>query len=341
MASMLVRISGKNGLPDPNYGGQLQNRSIPNISPEGYAIIRYTPLPVTLPDGSEVSLRQPNKPAFEQLRYGPMSAGILTSPRVAQAVHGLGLLEAVPTQSLIDLADPNDADGDGISGRIRRLIDGRMGRFGWKAGQPTLRAQAASAFANDIGITSTLQPADDRTSSQTPKLAGIPDGGSPEIDDRVLDRVEVYLQTLAPPARRDTQDSVVIAGERLFSSVGCAACHTPTLRTGSSEKVALLELADLEIHAYTDLLLHDMGEGLADGRPEGEANGREWRTAPLWGMGLQNVVNGHTFLLHDGRARNALEAILWHGGEAANSRDAFTQLHREDRAALLRFLESL
>lgn len=344
MMSMLIRLSvpgkAEDGGPKPHpvYGGQLQDRAAPGVECEGSCEITYEEVAGAFPDGERYSLRHP-KYEISDLRYGDLGAGILYSPRVANAVFGLGLLEAVPERALLDLADPEDRDGDGISGRVNRVWDVakggvEVGRFGWKANQPSLRQQAAGAFNGDIGLTTSLFPHEG-----LPPGVSATSGGEPEVSDAYLDKIEFYLRTLAVPARRDVDDPVVVRGERLFSRIGCAKCHTPSMTTGSD--AAVPELAGQRIQPFTDLLLHDMGAGLADGRPDFEASGSEWRTPPLWGLGLLNEVNKHTDLLHDGRARDVTEAILWHGGEAEDAREAFKKLSREEREAVVRFLGSL
>jgi CxxC motif-containing protein (DUF1111 family) len=251
---------------------------------------------------------------------------------------------------ILAAADPEDRDGDGISGRPNRVwsIERNgvaLGRFGWKAGQPTVLQQSAEAFAGDIGIGSWVVPRafGDCTPAQQ-VCRNAPQGGTPqapdeEINRKLLDLVAFYARNLAVPARRDAADPDLVAGKQVFTAIGCASCHTPSHVTGDTSPDP--HLRGQRIWPYTDLLLHDMGEGLSDGRPEGLADGREWRTAPLWGIGLTEVVNGHTFFLHDGRARNLTEAILWHGGEAERARDAFASLPREDRERLLAFVNSL
>lgn len=199
-----------------------------------------------------------------------------------QAMIGLGLLEAVPEATILALADPDDADGDGISGRPNRVHDVLanatvLGRFGWKAGQPTVRQQCAGAFLGDLGITTPLFPSENCPSSQAACLAA-PSGGSPELPREALDAVALYARTLAVPSRTRASDRTVLRGREEFRAAGCPSCHVDTLRTGDVADVP--ELAQQTIHAYTDLLLHDLGEGLADDRPEYEADGREWRTAP-------------------------------------------------------------
>jgi CxxC motif-containing protein (DUF1111 family) len=249
----------------------------------------------------------------------------------------------VPEATILAFADPDDADGDGISGRPNYVFDPitqtmALGRFGWKANQAGLRQQNAGAFHGDLGITSSLHPSEDCPTSQV-DCEMAQSGGSPELDDALLDAITTYSRLLAVPARRDVDDPEVLLGRELFHAIGCADCHVPRLETGAL--AGFPELSQQLIWPYTDLLVHDMGEGLADGRPDYQADGREWRTPPLWGIGLFEIVNDHTFYLHDGRARNLAEAVLWHGGEAQAARDGFVDLDAEDRAALLRFLASL
>jgi CxxC motif-containing protein (DUF1111 family) len=326
--------------PEPTYGGQLQDRAINGVSPEGRIEIDWTVVPGEFADGTPFELTAPTYRIVD-LGYGPLADDVLISPRIAPAVFGVGLLEAVPGAVIESLADPDDTDGDGISGRVNWLpgTDGSMvvGRFGWKANVATVRQQNAGAFHGDIGITSSVHPDQDCTPAE-PDCAAALGGGEPEVDDAKLDRVTFYTRTLAVPARRSVGDPNTDAGERLFGSIGCSACHTPTLTTGDSDVPAL---SNQTIRPYTDLLIHDMGPALADERPDGSASGSEWRTAPLWGIGLVDDVNGHTRFLHDGRARSLVEAIVWHGGEAQASRDGFAELSESDRRALVAFLESL
>lgn len=347
MDSMLVRISvpGRDAhggpLPHPVYGDQIQDRAIPGVPAEARVVIEWEELPGQYADGERFSLRRP-KISFADAAYGPLGADVLTSPRVAQAMIGLGLLEAVPDADLLARTDPDDADGDGISGRVNRVWDAAsgqlaVGRFGWKSNQPNLRQQVAGAAAGDIGITTTLAKADACTESQS-TCRTAPAGGEPEMSEVFLDKLLLYSRTLAVPERRSSDPQQMREGEALFSSAGCAACHVPTLRTGAHELAAV---AHQTIHPFTDVLLHDMGEGLADGRPDFEGSGREWRTAPLWGLGLLHTVNGHELLLHDGRARGIAEAILWHGGEADRAAKKFRGLSKRERDTLIEFLRSL
>jgi CxxC motif-containing protein (DUF1111 family) len=334
--------------PDPVYGTQLQDLAIPGHIGEGLPMVTYTPLPVTLADGTVVALRKPNW-EVASWGYGAPDPDIHLSPRVAPPMLGMGLLEAIPEAELLAHADPEDRDGDGISGRANRVRDVNgewaMGRFGWKAGMPTVREQSAGAFAGDIGINTPLFPAawGDCTAAQTACRAA-PTGNTPRYDDleapaKVLDLVTFYSRNLALPPRRDVDDAQVLRGKQVFYQAGCVACHVPKFVTARLEDQP--EQSFQLIWPYSDVLLHDMGPGLADGLEEGVATGQEWRTPPLWGIGLVPTVNGDTGFLHDGRARTVLEAILWHGGEGQAARDAVIGLPADDRAALLRFIDSL
>ena len=344
----LVRLSMRDrdltwaSLPEPNYGGQFQDTALEEIDEEGDLILRYVYIEGEFADGSPYELRQPNI-HFENLAYGEMHPEALTSARVGNQLIGLGLLEAIPEARLLELADPNDADNDGISGRPNYVWDIRsgqqvIGRFGWKANQPNILQQTATAFHGDLGVTTSIFPAQNCSPVQDACQAAI-HGGEPEISDDDLLKVVLYLSSLAVPAQRDFDEVAVQSGERVFNDIGCASCHVDTHETGIHPFIAAL--SHQTIHPFTDLLLHDMGEGLADNRDDFQATGREWRTPPLWGIGMIEVVNRHTYYLHDGRARNLTEAILWHGGEAEAAQNAFTELPATDREALIEFLKSL
>jgi CxxC motif-containing protein (DUF1111 family) len=346
--ALLVRLSvpGEDALhgaiPEGSYGLQLNPFGLLTVPGEGRVVITYTAIPGTFADGDPFSLRRPTV-ALADLAYGPLDPATLMSARVGPGIVGMGLLAAVPDELLTDLADPDDQDGDGVSGRTNVVHDAlaadpAIGRFGWKANVATIEEQTSGALLGDIGITTPLFAQENCTGAQT-ACSDAPNGGVPEADQEKVHLISHYVNTLAVPARRDLDDPVVRQGEALFESAGCAACHVPTLVTGPFPSTPAL--ADQTIHPYTDLLLHDMGDDLADGRPDFAASGREWRTPPLWGIGLVPVVNGHALFLHDGRARGLAEAILWHGGEAAGARDAFRRMTRPARAALIRFLESL
>ncbi len=329
-------------IPEPNYGGQLQDFSSPNVAPEGQIKVSYTDVTERFTDGYKVELRLPTF-RIEQLNYGPFAGHVMISPRIAPPMIGLGLIDTIPQNTILSREDPMDLDNDGISGRANWVWDIEqqglaLGRYGWKLGQPTVRQQSAGAFNGDMGLTSSIFPVDECTAIQVDCLQA-PNGGEPEVSDEILDFVVFYSSNLAVPARRNVNDPVVLQGKQLFHEAQCAACHIPTLLTGDSE--VFPELTNQTIHPFTDLLLHDMGEGLADNRPEFLANGREWRTAPLWGIGMTETVNKHTLFLHDGRARNLMEAILWHNGEAETSKQRVLSFNAEQRNALIQFLESL
>ncbi|WP_257448428.1 di-heme oxidoreductase family protein [Archangium lipolyticum] len=346
--SLLFRLSipgqDAHGGPvgDATYGGQLQPQAILGVPAEGQVALTHTPREGRYADGTAYTLEEPHYTLVD-LAFGPAHPELMMSPRVAPAMVGLGLLEAIPDSALEALADPDDKNGDGISGRINHVWDvehgeARVGRFGWKANQPSLRQQNAGAFRGDIGITSELFPEEECTPAQQ-VCREAPSGGAPELDAHKLEQLTFYTRMLAVPARRDVDAPEVLRGRRLFRELDCAACHVPRFETGTVPDAP--ELSKQVIFPYTDLLLHDMGPELADDRPDYEATGREWRTPPLWGIGLVETVNRHTRFLHDGRARSLEEAILWHGGEAERSRERFRNLSATDRAALLRFLESL
>lgn len=343
IGSMLMRLSvpGADGhggpLPAPGFGGQLQTRSILGERPEAQVRITYRDSAVAFADGDSATLAVPSYQLTEA--YTALPPGLLYSPRVASAVFGMGLLAAIPEADIEAHADPDDRDGDGISGRVNRVYDavtGRMaaGRFGWKANTPGLLQQSAAAYGNDMGITTWLFP-EETCPGQSPGCG--PTG--PEVDSATLAAVTFYVETLAVPARRNADDDEVKGGARIFAALRCDACHVPRFTTGTLPGVPAV--SNQKISPFTDLLVHDMGAGLSDHRPDYEASGDEWRTAPLWGIGLQETVDGHTRFLHDGRARDLQEAILWHGGEAEASREGFRKLARADRAALLAFLASL
>ena len=344
---LLLRLSinerDANGsyLGDPIYGGQLQDNAILGQTVKGKFNIVYQEFTETLADGTTVSLRKPNY-IFNSLGYGPLAANLKLSPRIANQMIGLGLLEAIDESTILKLADPDDSNNDGISGRPNYVYDiqsnsKKIGRFGWKSNQPNVRQQVAAAFSGDIGITTSLFPFENCPPGVD--CSTIPNGGTPEISDLNLDRVALYSSTLAVPARRNYNDQNVLEGKKVFETINCTSCHIPKIKTGNTHAIAAMR--NQTIRPYTDLLLHDMGGGLADNAPDFEATGNEWRTQALWGIGLINTVNKHTNLLHDGRARNVTEAILWHGGEAEKAKNAFKQLSAIERNNLLDFINSL
>lgn len=329
------------GNPDPTYGNQLQDNALLGQILKGRFNILNTDIIETLADGTVVTLKKPTY-QLVNLGYGPVASNLKISPRIANQIIGLGLLEAVPDNVILAFADATDSDGNGISGRPNYVYDiqsnsQKLGRFGWKANQPNVRQQIAAAFSGDMGITSFLFP--DENCPPGVDCSSIPNGGSPEITDANLEKVALYSRALAVPARRDHDKQEVLRGKKTFETIGCAACHIPKMQTGNDYSIAAFR--NQTIRPYTDLLLHDMGAELADNAPDFLATGTEWRTAPLWGLGLINTVNGHTFLMHDGRARNITEAILWHGGEAQAAKTKFKELTTKEREELLLFLNSL
>lgn len=335
--------------PDPVYGTQLQTFAVTGLPAEGQFALTYTTKQVELSGGERVELRKPIY-SLREPGYGEAHPELQLSPRLAPAMIGLGLLERIPERAILALADPDDRDGDGISGRANRVYHGNtssplLGRFGWKAGNADLKRQNASALNTDIGISNPDYPlpGGDCTAAQTACLQA-PNGNTEaqdglEASREMMDVLLFYTQHLAVPPRRNRDHPSVQAGEALFHSTGCARCHQPSFQTGTDPSRPAL--SNRRIAPYTDLLLHDMGPELADGRPEFAANGQEWRTPPLWGLGLHRAVSGERALLHDGRARTPTEAILWHGGEAESARERFRQLSPIQRKQLIMFLESL
>jgi CxxC motif-containing protein (DUF1111 family) len=313
--AFLLRLGRSSGGADPVYGAQLR-RIGHGVPAPGQFTVRWEELSSRYGSGERYTLRRPAV-HVTQLAHGPLDRSTRLSLRTPPAVFGLGLIEAIPERAILSYADPHDADGDGISGRPHHVRDGAtdrmvLGRFGWKATKPSLAAQTAAALLQDLGVKDAA------------------------ADEAALVR---YLKALAVPARRRWAEPVVRKGERLFAEIGCGGCHRSHITTGRVRDWP--ELSEQTIRPYTDLLLHDMGPQLADGVPEGSATGSEWRTPPLWGVGLLPVVNGEMRLLHDGRARSPEEAILWHGGEAAAARDRFVALPRTKREALTTFLATL
>lgn len=332
LSPMLIRVSlaGEDihggPLEVPGLGTQLQDHAVYGVTPEASIELSWHEVAGKYGDGTPFILRHPE--VVLTTPDGELGEEVLRSPRMAPSVFGLGLLEAVPDEAILELADPEDNDGDGISGRVNMVWDPRiethrLGRFGWKANTPDLTLQVAGAYAGDMGISTPLHPEMD---------------GSHELEMAVVDDVTFYVQTLAVPNPVPDDIPGATRGKKLFESFGCQSCHIDTLYTGTH---SIGVLSGQRIAAYTDLLIHDMGEGLADGRPDWLANGNEWRTAPLWGLGLvQTVLPGASYL-HDGRARTLDEAILWHGGEAEDARERFRNAPAADREALIAFLRSL
>ena len=333
--------------PEPVYGMQLQDMAIPGLMPEGRVRVEYTPEPVTFADGYTVELRKPDL-RIDRLGYGPMDPQVRLSALIAPPMIGLGLLEAIPEQAILDNAQAQAAGKDGVRGRPNQVFDDATGqsvpgRFGWKASQPNLDQQNAHAFASDLGITSSLHPDTDCTPAQAACLGaanGNQSAAEPfEVSDNIRRLVLFYSRNLGVPARRGEAEPQVLKGKGLFYQAGCQRCHVPQYQTRPD--AAEPELAAQVIRPYTDLLLHDMGPGLADGHSVFKARGQDWRTPPLWGIGLSTTVNPRGRFLHDGRARTLLEAVLWHDGEAATAKGRVLHFNADERAALLAFLESL
>jgi CxxC motif-containing protein (DUF1111 family) len=299
-----------------NKGGpQLQNRAIPGFQPEvlppGVAFSKFTP----------------------------------------PANTGLGFIEGVSDADILAMADPTDLNGDGVSGEVSWILlpsfvgpspdniskNGRyVGRFGKKAGAFNLLHQTVNAYIQDMGITTDYHQEELLDGNNVKFNDNVPD---PELPQLTVDNVVFYLKTLKAPIQRQQSDAEIIAGKNLFLQIGCETCHRQTLKTGASP---IAPLSKKEFHPYTDLLLHDMGSGLDDGYTEGSAKTFEWRTPPLWGLGLsRNSQGGDFFLLHDGRASTVDQAILLHGGEGKKSRDKFESLSADDKKKLITFLEAL
>lgn len=337
--TLLMRLSVPGVAPDggpnpvPGFGGQLQDQAIFGSKAEARALTRYTPVTGAFADGTPFVLRRPTIALSDP--HQALPDGVMISPRMSSPVFGLGLLEAVPETAIVQLADEDDRNGDGISGRPNRVWNietgaPALGRFGWKANTPSLFQQVAAAYHQDMGVTSPAYP---------DEASGIASTGETEIDDVTLRATVFYVKSLGAPARRDVADPLVRRGATLFREASCATCHAPTLSTGASPE--LPALAHQVIHPYTDMLLHDLGPGLSDARPDFRASAQEWRTAPLWGIGLRKRVQGHDAMLHDGRARGVQEAILWHDGEARPARERFVAMTVAEREALIAFLGSL
>ncbi|MGI9527468.1 MAG: di-heme oxidoredictase family protein [Weeksellaceae bacterium] len=343
---MLIQLSinGVNNhgepLPHPIYGGQFQDQAIMGVTPEGQIKINKITVSGKFADGTPYTLEKPVY-EFVDLAYGDLDQ-VQFSPRVAPQMIGLGLLDAISEQDILKNVDENDTNQDGISGRAIYVWNLEtqsytLGKYGWKSSVPTIKQQSATAFAFDMGLTSSLFP-----ETECPPQVDcdkIVNGGTPEISDKILNQITVYSTTLAVPARRGYDTQEVLRGKELFNQIDCSKCHVTSYKTRSNYNIP--QLANQKIYPYTDMLLHDMGEELSDHRPVKGAAGNEWRTPPLWGIGYTEEVSGHTRFLHDGRARNLEEAILWHGGEAENSKAKYLSLPQEDRSKLLAFLNSL
>ncbi len=344
----IVRLGGAapgDAHPDPTYGEQLQTEAVPGLSPEAVIKIRYVDVQYLLADDTVVNLRRPHL-RIEHLASGPLAPGTQTSLRLAPAIQGIGPLNDIPAEQILASADPGDRDGDGIKGRPNWIVDPasgsrQLGRFGWKAGQPSLAAQDAHALYADIGLSNPRFPdaAGDCTLAEADCRAA-PSGASPqfaslEVPAQLTAVIDGFVAAAVLPSL-GLPDGTAAAGAAQFAAAGCPACHRPTFTLPATPQQAARRIAP-----YTDLLLHDMGDGLADAMAEATATGRDWRTAPLWGLGWAVDDKGEGALLHDGRARSILEAVLWHGGEAEAARDKVIAMSGAERAALIDFLKSL
>lgn len=341
---LLLRLSidGVNSfggpLAVPEFGTQLQTKAIYSGTPEGQLAYSEVQEIIKFLDGEVVMLTKPTYSIASS--YLPLSIPILTSARQAPAIFGLGLLEAINESDILSQEDISDADGNGISGKANMvwdIIKGRnvLGRFGWKANNPTAHQQAADAAFQDMGLTNSFFR-EEQCNGQANCNIGLQ--ADLDIHDTIVNMMAFYFQTVAVPAARNITHPEYLAGKKLFTKIGCASCHKPSYTTGIHSITAL---SNQKIFPYTDLLLHDMGEGLADNRPDFKATGMEWRTPPLWGIGLAQIVNPNAGFLHDGRAKTLEEAILWHGGEAENVKISYTRLTKKEREQLLYFLKSI
>ena len=346
-SALLIRISMNNSidanggpLAVPGFGTQVQDQAVIGARAEANVNITYTDLPVIYPDGTVVTLRKPTY--LLQNPYTTLPSDCLLSPRLAPPLVGMGLLENIPESTILSFVDANDANGDGITGKANYVYDAytqkkELGRFGLKANTPTLITQVASAYQQDMGVTSYVFP--EESAFGQPQMNVVHGDVQPELVDSLLNYVVYYVKTLAVPARRNVKDADNVSGLALFNQINCSGCHRQTMQTAVD--VTLPQISNQRIHPYTDLLLHDMGPGLADNRPDYLASGSEWRTSPLWGIGLLPIANGTPYYLHDGRARTLEEAILWHDGEAKNAKQKFLNLSLAQRNQLLQFLQSL
>lgn len=322
---LLFRLRDAQGKADPYYGSQLQTAATTGNS-EGQVSWKFN---------------EANEPIFTLVTNQlPLTEGINLGPRLSPQLVGIGLLDLVPEQEILSREDAEDNDSNGISGRAHwHTIDDQkmLGRFGWKAMQPSLRHQSAGAMQQDMGLTTSINPQEPCTALQT-ICNDQESGGSPEVSDNSLAVINNFLTLLAVPERRISDQTVFDKGSLIFNDTGCADCHQPTLTTGHSDKYPLL--SNQLIYPYTDLLLHDLGEDLNDNVKEGNAQPNEWRTPPLWSLGLIEATPDSRFL-HDGRAKTIEEAIIWHGGEALNSRVNYKKLSVLEKETLLNFLRSI
>lgn len=343
--SLLLRLSHKHSNntkllktvgfePDSTYGSQLSHNGTRNVPKEGHPLVSYEIIDGHYPDGTKYELRKPSY-SITHLAYGPLDKETIIAPRIGSALIGLGLLERIPEKDILVYQDIHDKNSDGISGKANYAFDPetnttRLGRFTWKASATSVKHQSAAAAHSDMGLSNPLFPSHNCTSKQKECVeeSKLAEHDMDFVDFR-LDALAFYLSNLTIPRQREPQKH--LAGKKLFKRLNCTSCHVPEYTTRDGITIA----------PYSDLLLHDMGEELADGRSEFLANGNEWRTPPMWGIGLYEKFAGEANYLHDGRARTIEEAILWHGGEAQKSKEDFMALDKVSREKVLDFLESI
>lgn len=329
--SLKNQVDSKNGfVPDPIYGAQLSVNGVKGVPYEGKPTLLYEAVMSIYPDGEHVELRRPIA-GVKELGYGALHSDAVIANRLAPALVGMGLFDQISDEEILSREDAEDKNGDGISGRANRVFDPRsgktvIGKFTWKASAPSVRHQVAAAFHHDMGLTTSLFPRKNCTESQKECLNALRGRDVLDVTDERLDAVTFYVNHLRLP-----KPSANPKGKALFGQIGCTSCHTPSMTLVNGKT----------IEPYSDLLLHDMGEELSDGRREFDADGREWRTAPLWGIGKRTLILNQRNYLHDGRARTIEEAILWHGGEAQGAKEKFRTLSHSERRCILEFLEGL
>jgi CxxC motif-containing protein (DUF1111 family) len=336
-------------LGDKFYGKQLQGHSAQNVLPEGDYYLSYETRSEALADGTRVELRKPHL-HWSTLNYGPFEKNTGFTMLVSPALVGMGLLDNIPNDTIIENSDPDDKNNDGISGRVSWVPSNGgkekiIGRFGYKASAPSVTAQNQAAFNTDLGLSTPLNPAASGDCTELQKeCIKSPNGNSKHLDNLEVDKqqtrlVDLFVSLSSPPSMRNLSESTFLEGKEIFDNGGCASCHIPKMETGKNSSFTALN--NRTFYPFTDMLLHDMGPELASGFPIFSAMPNEWRTAPLWGIGLSEKVSGRAGFLHDGRARTIEEAILWHGGEAKTSQQFYKQLNKEYRKKLIYFLESL
>jgi CxxC motif-containing protein (DUF1111 family) len=338
--TLLLRFSHKNiydktiGFkPDSTYGSQLSLNGNKDVPFEGEAVVSYTLIKGYYPDKTPYSLRKPTY-KIEKLNYGALDSETIFAPRIGSALIGLGRLELISDEDILKHQDINDTDKDGISGKANLVYSPILnktviGKFTWKASASSVKVQSAAAASNDMSLTNPLFPRENCTKKQEACLKAPKGRFEFDLPQKRLDAISFYSSNLAVPNQREPKKH--IEGAKLFKTLNCVSCHVDSYKTKEGDT----------IHPFSDLLLHDMGKDLADGRVEFLANGNEWRTAPLWGLGLRKTVSGEANYLHDGRALSVEEAILWHGGEALKSKEDFMKLEKDKRVKLLEFLDSI